>query len=165
LKNVLYVDPAMDYSIVRYSIIVQGALRSNADIRYQRTTDFGWVPSGWDFTSNPGSSPTLRASEVNEYSLNTPLPRDLFDIQFPLGTHVADERSRQQIKSYLIKPSGEVRPILPEDVGATHQQLLESEPGEALVPRPRSSYAPWVFAALGVVALLLAYWYRTRVRA
>jgi hypothetical protein len=85
VKIAVCVDPAMDYSIVRFSITVQGELRSNANIRYQRTADFGWVPSEWDFTRNREGSPELCAAEVKEYSLNRPLPRDLFDIQFPPG--------------------------------------------------------------------------------
>src|SRR5581483_9523424 len=113
-----YVDPAMDYSVVRvmYTANGNGKVFFNIDIRYKPTAEFGWVPWEWDAVDVSDMHPGTRTAVVKEYSLNVPLPAGEFDITFPPGTFVSDVRHSPEGRKMLVKPSGELRPILREEL-------------------------------------------------
>src|SRR5262249_44944962 len=86
--------------------------------------------------------------------INTPIEGSTFDLEFPLGTRVSDRSNPNAPREYILKDDGRKRPILRDDIGATYQQMIQSEPGEAL-RKWKSSFVSWP-TTIAVVALVVA---------
>lgn len=102
-----YVDPSRDYVVLRHSGIRPGGEpRFQLDIDYDREESIGWIPSGWRLIEygDEGNARIVMSCEVVDYSLNEPLSEDLFEIIFPEGTRVFDQRTR---RDYVVGSSAE----------------------------------------------------------
>ncbi len=131
IVNLLYVDPAREFVVLKWAEEVNGKLSAEIDISYAQDALIGWVPSGWSLVFMPGGVIDERCtSTVTGYALNEQLADKLFVIDFPPGTYVDDRESGEQ---YLLQPGGEKRFIAPEERrrGATWGQLMETEYGKA----------------------------------
>jgi hypothetical protein len=83
-----------------------------------------------------------------------------FTIAFPPGSRMSDERSREE---WIIKANGEKRPILRGDIGATYEQMINSDPGEALGGKRTPFLLTWpgvLLLSIGIVALGTVIWRR-----
>jgi hypothetical protein len=133
---------------------------SRIDIRYKADARAGWVPEGWDvFEFYPAGqlSETWRA-RMADYEINPTVASSEFVLEFPPGTRAIDMRDLNDVKEYIVREGGRKRMILREDLGASYEQLLNSDPGEAH-GRRRSTSLPWhvivpVGIAVGAGALL-----------
>jgi hypothetical protein len=163
----VWVDPSREYVIARILDTGQEQIQNKIDIQYRKDPMYGWVPETWDIVTflPPGKlAITIRAS-VNKCEINANVPAKEFDIEFPVGTRVLDLTDPKGETNYILKEGGRKRMILKEDIGATYEQQLNSEPGEARGKRvqSRASWLPLVLVAVAAIAGSLLLWRRWRV--
>lgn len=93
-QRTLWLDPARDYSVVRYTRRHNEALVGQVDISYPaQPIDGMWTPSGWDFRtySTSGKLKTTTSAKVLNREINKAVLDEVFRIQFPNGTLVKME--------------------------------------------------------------------------
>jgi hypothetical protein len=144
-----WLDPANDYIVRRIRSEQQGRLGEQTDVRYCRNDTCGWVPSSWvrKVYSPAGSVRWTTTVEVLDMRLNEPQAAEQFDIQFPPGTLVSDNRNS---KSYRVQSDGNMRELSPSGEEPPVSLEVSEEPWYW---RDR-----WLLISLGVlftVALLL----------
>jgi hypothetical protein len=149
----VWVDPEKDYVIRRYTGVFGEGL---ADIRYRRDDAWGWVPESW-IHHEVGRNSVLRKTHfvnVLEMRINEPQPAELFDISFPPGCEVHDDRT-MPYKVYRVLPDGSMREISER----TGEFLTEPkvQPEGAWYWRFR-----WLLAGTGVILAGLAWQYAVR---
>jgi hypothetical protein len=96
----------------------------------------------------------VSSAKVVKYEMNKALQPRAFEIEFPVGTLVADHKTGD---SYLLKDGGEKRRILAgEFSGDNYKELLTTAPGEAGGRRssPRGALNVW-FIAVNVIVILI----------
>lgn len=151
-----WVDPEKDHVIRRIRKQRQGRLLDQADIRFRPNSNgaFKWVPESWTRTeySQAGTVLSTSSVEVLELHLNEPQPTELFEIQFPPGCEVYDQRTN---KEYKIQADGTMREVSPR----TGEELPGSipQPGELWYWRNK-----WLLASIGVALVVLVIAYATR---
>jgi hypothetical protein len=87
-----WIDPNRGYVILRWIVQPKGNLR--LDIRYEESTEHGWIPTSWKgnwVNEESGAVVSYNEVRVDRYVLNEPIEADEFIVQFPNGTHVWDE--------------------------------------------------------------------------
>jgi hypothetical protein len=167
LDNQLWVDPARDFVVVRYSTSLVGKSVYQITVQYLKDASGVWVPTSWVIINHPpvqGESLFTTRAAVKDYKLNVPLDSTQFDLAFPPGTRVSDEKSKLE---YIVKQGEDKRIILKEDIGATYQQMLDSPPGQGLAARHGGFSWTWVsvgLAVLGASALAFFAWRRVRAK-
>jgi hypothetical protein len=155
VTTTIVVDPSKEYSIVRYVVVTGDKIRLKMDIEYRLVPMLGWVPASWETIVKPDEAPQFYNAVVKEYSINQPLGEDYFEIAFPPGTWVQDDKSVPP-KQYLVKPDGAIRPVPPQDAVAPYRRILQSEPGHAAEEKWRfESLQDWRFVAIGIGGLIL----------
>ena len=89
-----WVDPSKDYAIVRHTIGTGDHVAAQLDCTYRFDPEDGWVPSRWTTRRfrGDGTPRTTGKTEVVEYEINPKFKSDEFEITFPAGTVVSDER-------------------------------------------------------------------------
>lgn len=158
----LWLDPAREYMIIRHLIIERGQSSNQIDIHYRASAEAGWVPDAWTIVNNMPSGnilDTWRAAVVTA-ELNNSVDPHLFALEFPPGARVRD---LQDMKDWVIKLNGKKRNILPEDIGASYEQMINSEPGEALGPRKNQFILTWpgfLTMVIGALCLGIFIWRR-----
>jgi len=160
----VYVDPARGHSVVRYTHTSNGKLRLKIDVSYREDPAFGFVPAAWEIAVKPDDAPQYFSAVVKEASLNQAIDPGYFEIDFPPGSMVADYKAKPP-KEYIIRLDRSVRPIPPEDAGASFDELVRTEPGDAIGTVPPSRVTTWVLSAVGVAALIAGWWLVRRRRA
>jgi hypothetical protein len=151
----VWIDPSRDYVVVRALSSNTEHPRTKIDIAYRKDADSGWVPEKWDilmFYASGKLQQSMRA-KVTSYQINPPVELSEFDIEFPAGTRVKDIRDPNSPVDYIVKENDKKRMILPEEIGATYEQMIRSEPGQALGKRPQS-FPFWSVALACVVAAM-----------
>jgi hypothetical protein len=162
----IWVDPSREYLIVRVLDTVMEQIVKKIDIHYRNDRTYGWVPETWEnVTLEPAGklAITIRAS-VNKCEMNVPFSAKEFEIEFPLGTRVVDMTDPTAEVNYIVKEGDRKRIILPEDIGATYEQMLNSRPGEALGKPVKWGFS-WLVVGLVVSAAVagsLLLWRRWR---
>jgi hypothetical protein len=151
-----WLDPSKGYVVRRVSRQRPGGPLDQMDIRYRRDDVAGWVPVSWSRAQSLPDGTVLRTAKVDvlEMRLNNSPAAELFDIQFPIGTHVRDQRDR---KNYRVQPDGSLREISP---GGTDLAVPDIPPAA-----PQVGWTEWLLGGVGVVvwAVILAYvWRRKR---
>jgi hypothetical protein len=149
-----WVDLERGYSIVRYEF--RTTYRFQIDVSYKKVVAHGWVPTNWEVAQYQGSGELEHSAKatVTGYTINKPIPKELYDFEFPIGTEVNDN---QNDTTYIVRQEG-VRRLITEDErkrGATYEQFLVTESGQAGLP-PQSRESHWLaYGALGLVAVAL----------
>ena len=102
-------DHEKDYVVRRLRIGSKGHIGSQTDIEYRTHDVAGWVPSSWVFNKYSAAGNTLKTTrvEVVEFRVNDAQQADLFDIQFPPGTGVLDNKNNGKL--YIVKSDGSMR--------------------------------------------------------
>ncbi|MCI0459026.1 MAG: hypothetical protein L0Z62_18875 [Gemmataceae bacterium] len=166
VESQLWVDPARDFVFVRYLRLDKRILRQQIDVTYEMGPGNVWVPKEWAIISNERNG-TLRRSyrvRLTDCEINPSIDPASFDLEFPPGTAVFD--AKQDIH-YIVRPDGSGKRIIPRsDIGATYEQLLKTQPGQAFnPPQPpeRSSNWPAIVGVILVAGCLLLVLYQ-RVR-
>lgn len=134
LRDEYWLDPAHGYRAIRYQSyagLTQPSTR--LDIEYADDPDVGWVPIRWSETRTGMISGTS-LTNVAKYEINPEIPDEEFTLEFPIGTHVTDNRLYPKDDRFVIQEDGYWRPVTrAERQGhATHAQLMKTRPGEAL---------------------------------
>ncbi len=153
--NLLWIDSERDCTITRFTTEIDGKLEFKLDVHYIHDRTHGWMPNGWHLVTVEIGDPVPRSSNstIVNYTINSPLDAEGFQIIFPPGTLVSDQRTTPST-DYLVKAHGEKRKIPPEDYPATYDQIVSSAPGQALqVSQSRPRHWAW-FLGLGSVLLL-----------
>jgi hypothetical protein len=149
-----WLDPDKDYVVRRISHQSPGRLFAQTNIRYRRDDACGWVPDSWvrnEYSAAGKVSSTTRV-DVVAMRLNEPQPAELFDVQFPPGTMVADQRNH---KEYRVQPDGSLREL--SRVTGQELPVSEGQPEGAWYWRYK-----WLLAGSGVVLAGLAWQYAVR---
>ncbi len=150
----MWVDPERGFCIVRYIVGLPEKPEIQIDVEYTQDAERRPVPKRWDFVwmNLNGGIKLSSTADVTDYALNTSFQHDEFHLDFPSGTRVID-RSVKPTRNYIVRTDGE-RVILPEEMAATHEQLVNSEPGKAFEHK-RSGF--WVSAvALAVLLIVIS---------
>jgi hypothetical protein len=160
----IWVDPARDYNILRYTVHGDsGLVALQIDVSYSRSADVGWRPDGWKI-QRFGKENTIRtqtsASHV-KFEFNPSLGDKDFDLVFPVGTVVADERHGV---SHVVQQNLAARPILPADEGATHEELMQTKPGHARLSRSLTPLGWFIAINLAIAISLTAVIIYRRIR-
>lgn len=165
-----WIDPSKDYSIVRYTVGTGDQVAAQIDCTYQFDPEHGWAPSRWTTWRfrGDGTPRTTGKVEVVEYEINPEFSSDEFEITFPVGTLVSDQRPQKGIGrtgtfDYIVLEGGKKRQITWDERHASYDELVATESGTAgrvpEVPRVNggSTRYWWVVGALllGIVALLV----------
>jgi hypothetical protein len=166
----VWLDQERDFALLRLNHSTDGRTDWQIDINEHQRQGLDWVPVEWARTvvRPRGSYDLSTTARVAEHHINVPLDEKEFQLEFPPGTWVTDRReksARGDAAEYILRLNGEKRPITRGDWGASYAQLLESEPGMALVgPAQQGGHLLWLL--LGTVAVVLGVvWCRHRRRA
>jgi hypothetical protein len=157
-------DPTRLYCIARYFwLLDDGTPRTTIDIEYTEDSSHGPVPTKWvvrEFDTD-GSLMQQEDVKVISYEINNDISAEEFRIAFPPGTYVSDQRSRER---YIVRESGNNRPVTEPERrgGATYQQLLNSESGQALTKRPSGLRFVTISVTLFIILTLIALLIRQR---
>jgi hypothetical protein len=151
-----WVDPSRDFVIVRYLYRENGRLYFQMDVDYSKDQRHGWVPSGWIYTilNERGEIARSFRARVTEWTINEALSPQLFIVEYPVGSSV-HEPEHWPTPQYLIKADGTKRIVPPEDIGATYEQAMRTEPGHAFDSPANSSWNHVWIAAI-VVSVIVA---------
>jgi hypothetical protein len=157
---IFYVDPASNFSIVRYESWSRGSLSIAMDIDYAKHGS-EWYPSAWKLLWQY-SNGILRESgqaTVRHLAVNESVSSEVFALEFPTGTRVTDATSDPQLH-YIVKDKGQKRMIPMEDMGATYEAIVNTEPGSAHQWQKPSSLNYLLIACCCGLGLLcvLAFW-------
>jgi hypothetical protein len=140
--NSLWLDPANGYLVRRIRSYRQGNPPDQLDIHYRQSEGFGLVLDFWEYRR-----PLLRdyaacKIEILGMRINEVQSAEQFEMRFPPGAHVYDQRDG---KNYLVQPDGSLREsILGEkDRPESEPQVDESFP----------SIAKWLLICLGVITV------------
>jgi hypothetical protein len=139
-----WLDPAKDH-VLRRVQEKKGARIT--DVQYRRDQTIGWVPVSW-VTKRYGPDGDLLSTttvEVLKMAFNTPQPSEQFDLAFPPGAHVHDNRTKG-LTQYLVQTDGSLR-RLPNP--GEEAPISEGEPRVAWFENTK-----WLLA--GVAATLIA---------
>ena len=167
LDILILVDPSKKYIPVKYEARFQGRPIAQATISsFVRDEIYGWVPEEWTLGAkfDKSGSPSWSDSVVVTKSrINHPLPADVFEIQFPVGTWVQNNITNE---AYIVRENGGKRLILPGEFnGTNYRELLESEPG----PVRRRAWSLYFIggniAAIAVIIYLMVRRRSARIRA
>lgn len=91
----LWIDPARDFSIVRYTIATKERLVRQLDCEYERNDVGAWLPTRWTTVrrdSSDGSPSSTETVTVDRCEVAPEFRKDEFVISFPPGTVVEDAR-------------------------------------------------------------------------
>jgi hypothetical protein len=127
------------------------------DVDYVQDPQYGWVPTSWKYVlMDPTKAYDQIArsfhSTVTAWEVNIPIDPSEFELAFPVGTRVSEPNS--PTPEYIVTKDGKKRIIPPEDIGATYEQLLNSEPGYAMQPR-RDGFVTYAIAIAIALVLIL----------
>jgi hypothetical protein len=138
-----WVDPSRDYVVVRYVIRVEGKDRGQTNVTYSEDEAQGWVPASWNFVwlNSDGSLAISKTYRVTKYSINEPIADDKFELTFPRGTRLRDERTG---RIYLEGSRGAF-----------------GSPGGS---RSWASYWPWLLVPAAGLCLEAAIWFLAKQR-
>jgi hypothetical protein len=139
-KYFCWFDLGKDFVLRRSAVRRDRGFVFQLDIHYREEPGIGWVPTGW---TQDGAQ--VMEVEVLKIEFNTPIPAETFDIVFPPGISVSDQRDD---KVYVVEPNGSWR------VTHEHQRPIGDVTRPPWYIRNRwLSYA--LIAAVGVLAALI----------
>lgn len=141
-----WLDPAKDHLPRRIRIQSAGRLADQIEVRYRRQDGRDWIPAAWVRTqySTEGAVLSTTRFEVLELRVNAEQPPELFDVRFPEGIEVYDQRDD---KSYRIQSDGSMREL------SRKGQLLPRS-----VPQPDDSWYQrnrGLLVVAGILVILL----------
>jgi hypothetical protein len=108
-RQTLWADPAREYVVTRAER-AEGKYTARYDIRYEKHAGARWLPSGWTLTSQHPSNNrrNVLTATVDKVRVGEPLPDTLFEMKFPRGMEVSDNRDGS---SFLAGADGEKLPV------------------------------------------------------
>ena len=127
----LWLDCDKDMSIVRCCHLLREVVSCQIDVRFEKHPKYGWTPKSWEsvryFNGKVGDS---SSNAMESLTLNLPVAKELFTLEFPIGTQVSDYGARRM---HLVTKTDPKRFITLEesDRKATYSELMATPSGEA----------------------------------
>lgn len=120
-----YVDPQIDYNVLRIQHLKEGRVFTQLDIVYAVNNICGWAPESWvhHWYSEIGLLQRRTDVRVVTAKYNEPLAEDKFDIVFPTNTHVWHARDQ---KYYRVQEDGRLR-LLSDSGNELSSVIAQSE--------------------------------------
>lgn len=146
-----WLDPEREFVVLRRLVMVNRKPFEEIEIRYWEDKAVGWVPHQWrtiSYNASSGKLLCIHEATLEEAVFNGPVEHTAFDITFPPGTVVTDEKTGS---SYLIRSDGSRRVIQEDETGMTYEQLRTKVVEE-------SSGFPWRGLLLGLGIAALGLW-------
>jgi hypothetical protein len=105
LEERIWVDPAQAFLPLRLVMLQRGIITEALDVRYEQNADKEWVPQEWQVILNrsDGRLSTSTIARLTKCELNVAIPIEQFDIEFPAGTYVTDDKNGSR---WIVKPDG-----------------------------------------------------------
>ncbi len=146
-----WVDPMREYSVVGYLLTVKDRPMTKIAIRYRNDSGHGWVLAAWELSSfqTDGRLTYSTHAQVTQVELNIDLPNSEFDVEFPPGTLVTDEKSKT---TYIVNADNSQRQIQPSEIQLSYDQLISSTPPQSLIESAR----PWITGGLITACVAIA---------
>jgi hypothetical protein len=115
---IVYVDPQREYVPIRHASKMAGRITTSTDIAYGPDKVVNWVV---DFASmqqltDDGELESTMSWRVRHYTVNDASADELYDVVFPVGTHVHELRDGTE-SHYEVLSDGRTREILPNMFG------------------------------------------------
>jgi len=155
VNRTIWLDPDRGFIVRRWATELRGKPLSQFDVLYVEHPTHGWLPSRWRYLAH---SPEGRLREsiegrVIEQQINVKMKPEDFQLEFPPGTLVGDGTSPEGRQQYVICADGTTRRVFQEELnrGATLEDLYNSPPGQAALPRRTST---WKYFTVGLVVVL-----------
>jgi len=129
-----WVDPSRDWVVLRFMDTSQAGIeRWKLDVEYREDADAVFVPKSWSLISRHSDGSLLLSvrSTVTLAEINPKLALPEFDIDFPPGTFVFDDKSGGY---FIQKQNGETRPVTPNEFTRPYHELV-SEPAPSRYAR------------------------------
>lgn len=156
-RDAYWVDPAKDYSVIKWTSAYEGGgLGKEVSVSY-RTAKVGWLPSAWSSSlKGDGIVLTETMAVVNSGTINEPINDSQFTINYPVGTIVDDRKA-----GYLfVQQKDGKRQVTQSDMASVGKYSDLSG--------LQYSHQWWRLALgaalFGAIVFVVAYVYRTRVR-
>lgn len=104
LRELAWFDPQQDWSLCRFSVLKNDRPHRDTQAEYLRDSDGHWVPRGWrqqKFDSH-GRLALLTRAAVTYAKVNVEFPAETFELVFPEGTLVNDQREESSHREFVI---------------------------------------------------------------
>jgi len=147
-KESIWVDPERDYLATRFILSHGGLPTYKVDVSYKADSDLGWIPDSWTMVQihEDGSLLMTAHSKMNEYSINPICDKSDFDVVFPPGTYVQNEKTNTD---FIQETGGDVRIVPPNERNRSYEELV-STPG----PSGSARLWNWPVATVGGAIVL-----------
>ncbi len=143
-----WIDPQSDYIVRRIRWSKSSRVDEQLDIQFKDESASPRLPSSWTRTNFDAAGHVKRTmtGTVTAVRINSPIPKEDFEVVFPPGCRVYDQRTN---KDYRIESDGDMRELTTEGEASVH---VEPQPGTPWLTRNR-------FPIIGIVAgsLLIAF--------
>ncbi len=158
----LWLDPNHEFCMRRLLSEVGHVVTTRFDVFYDLDATHGPIPTGWKLVERFSNGEFDRSIEatVTTGKVNHQIADDRFTLEFPVKTLVYDAGSSSGAVSYIVRPDGQKRVVLPEERrrAKTADELIRTETGRAGIEQPeRSGWLQVLLpAAVITVALVVA---------
>jgi hypothetical protein len=158
------VDPSRDFVIRSVDDVVADVLVRKIVIEYRFESGMH-IPAQWSFDAynSDGSLQSSLRAKLLHAEINPPIQPAEFTVEFKPGSRVTELVDRKGRQDYLIKENGAKRKIMASDVGASYEELMNSEPGRAR-QGDRAGSSSWRIALSVVLAALAGSLFLWRMR-
>jgi hypothetical protein len=159
----LWLAREVDFLPVRHEWFERERFLKRLDTEYVDRADVGPVPQNWRCIEVFRESDKLRwvlTANVAELKLNVAMPAGQFDIEFPPGTTVGDEKAG---RISVVRKDGTWRPIDREEFAtmSSYDELMETDP-PSLIARRKAVWRWSLIGAGAVICAIGALWLRRR---
>lgn len=145
----LWADPSRDFLIVRQLFLNDGRVGNQLDIDYQQDEKTQlWIPQEWKFSLLDGSGQPILSvhGELTRAVINPNLPDSQFEYEFPPGTWVHEDGSRE----HIVLADGRQREVPVGDRDLPYETLLSDS-----APHPVNGWKA-MFVRINVMVFLSA---------
>lgn len=129
-QSEVIVDPSRGYLPLAFGEILGGTVIFESFIDYAESAKGDWIPKVFRSSSlHPdGSTDRTWRWKVLSYSVNEPISDDVFECEFPIGTHVKEKGPDDRKILYEVGPDGKQRPLKEEEYGRFYEAHTKSNP-------------------------------------
>lgn len=125
-REVLHLDKARGYVMVRHATFVQERPTWKIDVTYSPDPLVGSIPQAWEYMIHDRKDQPPSESgriTVTKYHLNPDIPDGDFDLVYPPKTLVSDYSSGDMV--YVIQEGGEKGKEVPANLTPSYEELLQ----------------------------------------
>jgi hypothetical protein len=145
----LWVDLGRECVVVRFVHRKENVDQLKIDVEYKADEKAGWAPVSWSTVErfDDGTLRITSRAKVSDHEINPKLDKSDFDIVFPVGTYVHDEKGGGK---FIEMENGEKRQLTSTELTRPYQELI------ATPPKSRHSWLQYAFVIGGAIALIAA---------